>query len=119
VLGFFTNDFGMQGGSGEQIEACNDKYKVTFDQFELAHVKGADAQPVFQWLISQPVVGPASPNEPTWNFHKYLVSREDVLVKHWTNGTYPGDDPNDPNDSFDTNEVVVAVKEELAKPAPP
>ncbi|MCK6592718.1 MAG: hypothetical protein L6Q76_34615 [Polyangiaceae bacterium] len=115
VLGFLSNDFGNQGGSDGQVDACTDKYGITFDQFAIDHVKGADAQPVWKWLLAQPNPGPAMPIEPQWNFHKYLISRDGKLVGHWASPVYPGDDPSDPNDSFDTNPIVVAIKEELAK----
>jgi glutathione peroxidase len=122
VLGFLSNDFGNQGGSDEQIHACNEQYAVTFEQFDLDHVKDPDgdgpgvAQPVFAWLAAQPNPGPAATPAPTWNFHKYLVSRDGQLVAHWPEYTYPGDDPNNPNDSFETNPIVVAIQAELAKP---
>lgn len=115
VLGFFSNDFGNQGGTPGQIEMCTDHYMVTFPQFEIDHVVGAEAQPVWQWLLGQPVVGPATSLQPGWNFNKYLVAKDGTLVAHWESATYPGDDPNNPNDSFDTNEIVVAIKAELAK----
>lgn len=115
VLGFLSNDFGSQGGSDDQVDACTNKYGVTFDQFGIDHVMGLDAQPVWKWLLSQPNPGPAMPIEPQWNFHKYLISRDGKLVGHWASPVYPGDDPNDPNDSFDTNPIVVAIKDELAK----
>lgn len=115
VLGFLSNDFGSQGGSPGQVEGCTDKYGITFDQFAIDHVKGADAQPVWKWLLSQPNPGPANPIEPQWNFHKYLISRKGTLVGHWASPVYPGDDPSNPNDSFDTNPIVIAIKEELAK----
>lgn len=115
VLGFYSNDFGNQGGTPGQIDMCSGEYMVTFQQFAIDHVKGADAQPVFKWLFSQPPPGPAAGIEPTWNFHKYLISREGKLVGHWDSPVYPGDDPNNPNDSFDSNPIVVAIKAELAK----
>jgi hypothetical protein len=37
-------------------------------------------------------------------------------MKHWTSSVYPGDDPNNPNDSFDTSAIVQAIQGELAKP---
>ena len=55
---------------------------------------------------------------PTWNFHKYLISRDGKLVADWETAVYPGDDPNNPFDSFDSNQIVIAIKAELAKPAP-
>jgi glutathione peroxidase len=121
VLGFLSNDFGNQGGSEGQIDTCVDKYMLTFKQFAIGHVRDVDGagpeepQPVWKWLLSQPDPGPVAGLDPTWNFHKYLISRDGKLVKHWASGTYPGDDPNNPNDSFDTNEIVMAIKAEIAK----
>jgi len=122
VLGFLSNDFGSQGGSGGQIDGCINSYGITFKQFAIDHVIDPDGagvevvQPVWQWLLSQTNPGPATPIEPTWNFHKYLISKDGQLVGHWASSTYPGDDPANPNDSFDTNEIVMAIKDELAKP---
>src|SRR4029079_3355272 len=99
-------------------DSCNDKYGVTFDQFAIDHVSGASAQPVFKWLFEQPNPGPSATVEPTWNFHKYLVSRDGKLVAHWDTVVYPGDDPANANDSFDTSPIVIAIKAELAKPKP-
>jgi len=78
-------------------------------------VSGAKARPVFAWLISQPNPGPAPTPQPNWNFAKYLVSRDGKLVAHWIDTVWPGDNPNDPNDSFDTSKIVIAIKAELAK----
>lgn len=113
VLGFYSNDFGMQGGD---VGTCTDTYHVTFPQFSIAHVVDPDGagpeqvQPVWEWLAMQPGF-----TAPTWNFHKYLISRDGQLVGYFPQGTWPGDDPNDPNDSFDTNAIVVAIEAELAK----
>jgi glutathione peroxidase len=122
VLGFLSNDFGNQGGSNGQIDACTGQYGVTFRQFAIDHVIDTDGagpavpQPVFSWIYSQPSPGPATTPEPTWNFHKWLISRDGHVVKHWDSPVYPGDDPNNPNDSFDTSPIVMAIKAEIAKP---
>lgn len=115
MLGFVSDDFGMQGGSEDQLDSCTEEYNLTLEQFAKDHVKGPDAQPVFAWLLAQPNPGPESGLEPTWNFHKYLVSRTGELVRHWASNVYPGDDPDNPDDSFDTNEIVLAIQAELAK----
>jgi glutathione peroxidase len=120
VLGFYSNNFGNQGGSDEEIDACSDEYMVTFDQFATENVidpDGAGAetpQPVWQWILSQPNPE-AYALPPSWNFHKYLISRDGQLVHHFLQEVYPGDDPNNPGDSFDTNPIVVAIEAELAK----
>jgi glutathione peroxidase len=117
VLGFYSNDFGNQGGNQGQTDNCTDTYGITFDQFAIAPVT-PPAQPVFAWLQSQPNPGPAPTVEPVWNFHKYLIARDGTFVATWGQNQWPGDNPSDPNDSFDTNPIVVAIQAELAKPKP-
>jgi glutathione peroxidase len=118
VLGFLNDDFGQQGGNAQQIEACNNKYGITWPQFAMADVVGPNTQPVFSWIEAQPNPGPSAVLAPTWNFHKYLISRAGQLVGSWDTTVYPGMDPNDPSSMFATNEIVVAVEAELAKPVP-
>lgn len=124
MLGFLSNDFGSQGGSEGQVDACTDKYHVTFPQFAIDHVTDPDGagpaapEPVFAWLESQKNPGPSTSVSPTWNFHKYLVSRDGKLIAHWPSEVYPGDDPADASDSFDKSPIVIAIKAELAKPKP-
>jgi glutathione peroxidase len=121
VLGFLEDDFGNQGGNMGQVDMCTEMYHVTFPQFQIGHVIDTDgsgpivAQPVFAWLYAQTNPGPA-PIQPTWNFHKWLVGRDGTLVGSWDTPDYPGDDPSNPSDSFDTSDIVIAVKAELAKP---
>jgi glutathione peroxidase len=119
VLGFGSNDFGQQGGNAGQVAACNAKYGITFTQFALAHVipvGSAPAQPVFAWLEAQPSPGPDPSSVPSWNFSKYLLSRDGVLVDHWDSPVYPGADPSDPSSTFDTSPVVIAIRAQLAQP---
>jgi glutathione peroxidase len=119
VLGFLSNDFGMQGGTAGQMAACNAQYMITYTQFAIDHVVpqgSTPPQPVFAWLEKQPQVGPDTNPQPTWNFSKYLISRKGQLIAHWDSPVYPGMDPSDPTSMFDTNPIVVAIKAELAKP---
>lgn len=113
VLGFLSNNFGNQGGDDEEIDACTDDYGVTFEQFVIDDVIGSDPRPVWDWLLAQENPGPANGIAPTWNFHKYLVSREGEVVQHWASAVAPPTSANDPN--FDTNAIVVAIEQELAK----
>jgi glutathione peroxidase len=122
VLGFYSDDFGSQGGSDDQIDMCTGQYMVTFEQFTKGHVIDPDGsgpettQPVWTWLLAQPNPDPMTPLAPDWNFHKYLVSRDGQLVAHFVRSVYPGDDPDVATDSFDTNPIVVAIQAELAQP---
>jgi glutathione peroxidase len=94
LLGFYSDDFGMQGGDPD---ACTRKYMVTFPQFAIDHVIGPDVQPVWAWMAAQP-----SYVAPTWNFHKYLVSRDGVLLQHFDRFTLP-----------DSPEITSAIEAEL------
>jgi glutathione peroxidase len=113
VLGFYSNDFGNQGGNDGQIDTCTMDYGITFEQFVMGKVKPPNAQPVWQWLLSQPDPGPAASLEPNWNFNKYLVSRSGELVAHWATSEYWPENPADP--AFATSDVVAAITAELAK----
>lgn len=116
VLGFYSDDFGNQGGSDDDIDACTGEYEVTFPQYLRDHVIDPDGagpevmQPVWQWLSLQP-----NYVAPDWNFHKYLIDRDGNLIEHFPRSTWPGDNPNDPNDSFETSPVVIAIQALLAE----
>ncbi|MEE2758343.1 MAG: glutathione peroxidase [Myxococcota bacterium] len=90
VLGFLSNDFGNQGGSLAEVEACTDQYMVTFEQFHHVGVTSTsrDGQhPLFQWLTTQP----EHAGEIPWNFTKFLVSHDGRLLGRWDNLTTPDD----------------------------
>ena len=106
----------MQGGTNGDVDACNAKYGVTFPEFAIDHVTGANAEPVFAWLESQPNPGPAPMPSPSWNFNKYLISRDGKLINHWESTEYWGTDPN--SAMFTSSPVVVALEAEIAKPKP-
>ena len=110
-MGFYSNDFANQGGDPKDLDACSGKYKVTYPEFEIGPVKGANARPVFQWLQQQSNHAPHNKSEPNWNFNKYLISRSGELVGHWPSGTYPGGNPDDPQDGL----IAKAIVAELAK----
>lgn len=113
VLGFYSNDFGNQGGNPEECPDTVGLSEITMPQFVIDHVKGPDARPVFKWLFGPPNNAP----EPTWNFHKYLVARDGTLVGAWGSGTEVGDRLNTPN-VVEPNELAPLIEAELAKPKP-
>jgi glutathione peroxidase len=118
VLGFMSDDFGNQAGSGSTIASCNAMYGITFTQFGIEHVvpQGTTPpEPVFAWLEMQTNPGPDATIMPTWNFSKYLISRTGTLVDHWDSPVYPGKDPSDPNSTFANSAIVIAIQAELAK----
>lgn len=112
VLGFFSNDFGMQGGSDTQIDTCNGKYMVTFPELVIEKVINPGARPVFNWILSQPDPGPEPGGlAPTWNFHKYLIGKTGTLVAHFGRFEYWGEDP--ASTMFTNSPVVQAIQTEL------
>jgi glutathione peroxidase len=113
VLGFYSNDFGNQGGSADDIASCNDDYGVTFLQFDIAPVTGPNARPVFAWLYGHGNPGPKpDPLEPTWNFHKYLIARDGTFVGAFGQGSYPGED--NTSTEWMNHELVQAIEAEIA-----
>jgi glutathione peroxidase len=112
VLGFYSNDFGGQGGDPK---ACAQKVglgALTFPQFVIDSVIGNDKRPVFKWLLDDNKEPP-----PTWNFHKYLISREGKVVADWDTGVTVGDQNDTPNFK-EPNVLAPAIEAELAKPKP-
>lgn len=104
VLGFPSNSFNQEGDTAAEIsEACLSQYEVKFPVFAIGSVKGADIQPVFAWLTSQP----GATGEIPWNFEKFLVSREGRVVKRFAYTIDP-DPAKDP-------QIEEAIQAELAK----
>ncbi len=92
ILGFPANNFGGQepGTDTNIAEFCKVNYGVTFPLIQKASVKGKDKQPVFDWLSDAEKNGWNS-QEPTWNFCKYLVSPDGVLLKFYSSAVSPLD----------------------------
>lgn len=87
VLGFPSNDFmGQEPGTEEEIQDfCRLTYGVKFPMFEKTTVRGVDAHPLYAQLAA------ISGTYPTWNFHKYLISRDGKLIKQFSPKTKPFD----------------------------
>lgn len=85
VIGFPANDFKEQEkGSDEDIaQFCKLNYGVTFPLMKKSSViKSAGQNPVFKWLSDAAQNG-WNDKEPTWNFSKYLVNENGVLVNYF------------------------------------
>ncbi|WBY00118.1 glutathione peroxidase [Ramlibacter tataouinensis] len=86
VLGFPSNDFAQERGSNRDIaEFCENTYGVKFPMFAKSSVRGAEANPLFKTLAAK------TSQQPTWNFHKYLVGRDGQVVAHYGSRTTPQD----------------------------
>jgi len=100
VLGFPSNDFmGQEPGTEVEIQDfCRLTYDVKFPMFEKTMVKKEHAHPFYVFLAE------LSGTYPTWNFHKYLISRDGKLITQFSPHTKP----------FDPN-VVTAIEQALQR----
>lgn len=101
VLGFPSNEFGGQEpGTAAEIQAfCTGEFGVEFPMFEKVRTKSGEGQsPVYAKLEE------LSGELPTWNFCKYLVSRDGARVAFFPSKVAP-----------ESDELVAAIERELAE----
>lgn len=124
VAGFPSNDFkGQEPGTNEEIQTfCTTNFGVKFPLFDKITVVGPDKHPLYKALTEeQPkaislsdvpfreklkgygIDGNPDP-EVLWNFEKFLVSRDGVVVERFAPDTQP-----------DAPELTAAIESELAK----
>lgn len=87
VLGFPANNFLWQepGTNDEIATFCQKNYGVSFQMFEKISVKGKDKHPLYQWLEAK------TGKTPTWNFCKFVVSKDGQEVKFFSSKVTPLD----------------------------
>ncbi len=89
VLGFPSGDFFQEKSENSEIKKfCQFNYKVNFPMFTRGHVKGAEIQPVFQFLVKNS----ASKAAVKWNFEKFLLNRKGQVIGRWSSATKPSDE---------------------------
>lgn len=82
IVGFPTNDFLEQDpGSNSEIKSfCVKNYGVTFPMMSKIQVKGDTIEPLYQFLTSKSKNG-LEDNKVKWNFQKYLINEQGMLVR--------------------------------------
>jgi len=87
VLGFPSNDFGEQEpGTNEEIKAfCSGSYQVTFPLFAKSVVRGSEKSELYTFLThsTNPI------REVGWNFEKFLVSGEGIVLARFPSRAEP------------------------------
>jgi glutathione peroxidase len=91
VLGFPCNQFGAQDpGSNEDIaNFCQRNYGVSFPMMAKVDVNGAEAHPLYQWLVKE-APGLLGSKAIKWNFTKFLVGKDGQVLKRYPPQEAPG-----------------------------
>ncbi|MFC6039618.1 glutathione peroxidase [Paenisporosarcina macmurdoensis] len=89
VLGFPCGQFSDQefNDMNETMEFCQLNYGVSFQMFEKVDVKGDNAHPLFQFLVSQKKG--LLTEDIKWNFTKFLVDPDGNVVKRYAPQSSP------------------------------
>jgi len=91
IIGFPSNEFGSQEkGNDESIASfCKINYGVSFPMATKGEVlKNDTQQDVYKWLTNGKLNG-WNNQVPTWNFCKYLINEDGVLVDFFNSGIDP------------------------------
>lgn len=86
VLGFPSDSFFQEeNDEKDTAEMCFINYGVTFNMMATSDVKGSDANPLFKHLADKT-------RSPSWNFNKYLVSKDRQTITHFGSRVKPQSD---------------------------
>lgn len=103
ILAFPCNQFGGQEPGTDQdiAQFCQLNFGVTFNVMSKIQVNGPEAEPLFEYLKDQ-ARGVLKTRAIKWNFTKFLVNKDGVVVKRYAPRTKP-------------SQFIQAIEEELAK----
>ena len=92
IIGFPANNFMWQEpGTNEEIKAfCSKNYGVSFPMMAKISVKGKNQHPVYAFL-TQKIKNGVKDSSVSWNFQKYLIDENGVLVDVISPRTQPDD----------------------------
>ncbi|MFM2006219.1 MAG: hypothetical protein RLZZ09_1874 [Pseudomonadota bacterium] len=84
VLGFPCDQFGHQepGNAAEIKQFCSLKYDISFPLFAKIEVNGGNAHPLYQYLKSA-AKGLLGSEAIKWNFTKFLVDRNGMVLRRY------------------------------------
>ena len=87
IIGIPSNDFGNQElSSNEKVKKfCTINFDVSFILTEITDIKGKKGHPFFKWVKEE--AGFLA--FPKWNFYKYLINKEGILVRWYASTTRP------------------------------
>jgi glutathione peroxidase len=90
ILAFPCNQFGGQepGSDSDIQQFCQLNYGVSFAVMAKINVNGPEADPLFEYLKDQ-ARGLMKTRAIKWNFTKFLVNKDGVVVKRYAPRTKP------------------------------
>ncbi len=90
VLAFPCNQFKQQEkGTNEEIKQfCDLHFNITFPLFSKIEVNGENTHPLFEYLKTQ-APGVLGSKSIKWNFTKFLINRDGVVIKRYAPSTKP------------------------------
>ncbi len=90
VLGFPCNQFGSQESKSEASiqEFCSLKYNVSFPMFAKIDVNGQNTFPLYALLKSK-AKGFLGSQSIKWNFTKFLIGRDGVVLGRFSSAISP------------------------------
>ena len=105
ILGFPSNDFlGQEPGTETEIKTfCTRTYGVAFPMFSKIVVSGENQHPLYKFL-TVPATNPEFSGAISWNFNKFLISRQGKILGRFGSMTSPESDT-----------LIQAVEKALAK----
>lgn len=92
IIGVPCNQFGSQepGTHNEIAEFCKKNYGVSFQMTQKVNVKGNDQHPLYGFLTKKALNGKED-SSVKWNFQKYLLNEEGMLISVFPSSTNPLD----------------------------
>lgn len=87
ILAFPANEFGAQepGPDAQIKEFCRTRFSISFDLFSKIVVKGPGQHPLYEYLTRHS----GHDGDITWNFEKFLVSRDGRVAERFDPETPP------------------------------
>lgn len=88
VLGFPCNQFnGQEPGSDAEIEEfCRLTFGVSFPMYSKLDVNGPNRHPLYKALAGD---SSPFPGDISWNFNKFLVSKDGTILHRYASGVKP------------------------------
>ena len=97
IIGIPSRDFFQEYSNESDVaEFCSTEYGVDFPMFSTVKVRGKKAHPFYKKLKEESGV------EPTWNFNKYLISKNGKVISTFKSGVKP-----------DSQELISAIEKIL------